>query len=52
MTERDFLFVGCERGHDWVHVGGMNARLLRAVRMFHPGPQVQPMRRPRLRREC
>lgn len=25
MTERDFLFVGCERGHDMKHVGGRNA---------------------------
>lgn len=22
---RDFLFVGCERGHDWQSVGGCNA---------------------------
>jgi hypothetical protein len=23
---RDWLFVGCERGHHWQHVGGCNAR--------------------------
>lgn len=22
---RDFLFVGCERGHDWQSIGGCNA---------------------------
>lgn len=22
---RDFLFVGCERGHDWRSIGGCNA---------------------------
>lgn len=22
---RDFLFVGCEQGHDWVFLGGCNA---------------------------
>lgn len=22
---RDWLFVGCERGHDWQHKGGCNA---------------------------
>lgn len=25
MAERDFLYVGCERGHDWVSIGGCNA---------------------------
>lgn len=25
MPKRDFLFVGCERGHDWQSVGGCNA---------------------------
>jgi hypothetical protein len=25
MTERDWLFVGCEREHDMRHVGGCNA---------------------------
>lgn len=25
MAERDFIFVGCERGHDMKHVGGKNA---------------------------
>jgi hypothetical protein len=23
--QRDFLFVGCERGHDWQSIGGCNA---------------------------
>jgi hypothetical protein len=22
--KRDWLFVGCERGHDWVQIGGCN----------------------------
>ena len=22
---RDFIYVGCERGHDWVSLGGCNA---------------------------
>ncbi len=22
---RDWLYVGCERGHDWQHMGGCNA---------------------------
>lgn len=25
MTKRDFLFVGCEAGHDWHSLGGCNA---------------------------
>ena len=25
MTTRDYLFVGCERGHDWQSIGGCNA---------------------------
>lgn len=25
MTKRDFLFVGCEGGHDMRHLGGCNA---------------------------
>lgn len=25
MPKRDFLFIGCEAGHDWQSVGGCNA---------------------------
>jgi hypothetical protein len=25
MIARDFIFVGCEAGHEWVSVGGCNA---------------------------
>jgi hypothetical protein len=25
MTDRDWLFLGCEKGHDMRHVGGCNA---------------------------
>lgn len=25
MVRRDFLFVGCEAGHDWQSIGGCNA---------------------------
>lgn len=25
MTKRDFLFVGCQGGHDWQSIGGCNA---------------------------
>jgi len=25
MPNRDFLFVGCEAGHDWQSIGGCNA---------------------------
>jgi hypothetical protein len=25
MTNRDWLFIGCEAGHDWQSIGGCNA---------------------------
>lgn len=25
MSERDILYLGCERSHTWKHVGGANA---------------------------
>jgi hypothetical protein len=25
MVKRDFLFVGCQAGHDWQSIGGCNA---------------------------